>query len=101
MQNRGAVDAGATLPGLVGPGSNRIIDAMARVTIIVRKDNAYRVEDPEGLVELVDGEGHRFDLAGRSAFSLCRCGASATRPFCDGAHKRIGFQAAESALKIE
>ncbi|MBP1624339.1 MAG: Zinc finger, CDGSH-type [Acidobacteria bacterium] len=72
---------------------------MALVKITVRRNNAYRVEGPEGSVELVDGDGNRYDLAGKTAFSLCRCGGSANKPFCDGTHNRIGFQAAEGAIK--
>jgi len=72
---------------------------MAQVKITVRKHGPYRVEAPEGSVELVDGEGQAFDLTGKSAFSLCRCGGSVTKPFCDGTHSKIGFQGAESAVK--
>jgi CDGSH-type Zn-finger protein len=72
---------------------------MARVKITVRRNGPYRVETPEGEVELVDADGHRYDLTGKSAFSLCRCGGSSTRPFCDGTHSKIGFQGAESAVK--
>jgi CDGSH-type Zn-finger protein len=45
----------------------------------------------EGDFEIVDQEGKPFGLAGRTAVSLCRCGHSANRPFCDGSHKRQSF----------
>jgi len=60
---------------------------MGQVTITVRPNGPLRVEDPNGLVDLVDAEGKKFDLTGKPAFSLCRCGASANKPFCDGTHK--------------
>ncbi len=72
---------------------------MAKVKITIRKNGPYRVEDPEGLIELVDADGNKYDLAGKPAYSLCRCGGSVSKPFCDGTHSKIGFQAAESAVK--
>ena len=72
---------------------------MAAVKITVRKNGPYRVEDPEGSIELVDADGNQYDLTGKPAFSLCRCGGSVTKPFCDGTHSRIGFQGAESAVR--
>jgi len=77
---------------------------MAQVKITVRPNGPYRVEAPEGAIEMVDMNGNPFDLSGklkegRLAFSLCRCGGSVTKPFCDGTHSRIGFQGAESAVR--
>jgi len=72
---------------------------MAAVKITIRKNGPYRVEAPEGSVELVDAEGTKYDLTGKLAFSLCRCGGSVTKPFCDGTHSKIGFQGAELAVK--
>jgi CDGSH-type Zn-finger protein len=72
---------------------------MAEAKITARKNGPFRVEAPEGAVELVDAEGNKYDLTGKTAFALCRCGGSANKPFCDGTHAKIGFQAAETAVK--
>jgi CDGSH-type Zn-finger protein len=72
---------------------------MSQVKITVRPNGPYRVEDPSGVVELVDANGNKYDLTGKPMFSLCRCGGSVNKPFCDGTHSKIGFQAAEAAVK--
>jgi CDGSH-type Zn-finger protein len=71
------------------------------VKITVRLNGPYRVEAPEGTVQLVDAAGNAYDLTGKPAFSLCRCGGSTNKPFCDGTHSKIGFQAAEAAVRAE
>jgi len=72
---------------------------MSQVKITIRPNGPLRVEDPNNLVEVVDVNGNKYDLTGKPAFSLCRCGGSANRPFCDGTHGKIGFQAPDSAVK--
>lgn len=62
---------------------------MAQVKITVRPNGPLRVEAPEGTIEMVDADGNQYDLAGKAAFSLCRCGASLNKPFCDGTHKVV------------
>jgi CDGSH-type Zn-finger protein len=79
---------------------------MADVKITVRPNGPFRVEAPIGSIDMQDAEGNAFDLSakikdGKLAFSLCRCGASVNKPFCDGTHSKIGFQAAEAAVKRE
>src|SRR5215471_3462875 len=82
--------------------SNNLREAIvAPVKITVRPNGPYRVEAPEGTIELVDANGNQYDLTGKPAFSLCRCGGSVNKPFCDGSHGRIGFQAAEAAVAAE
>jgi CDGSH-type Zn-finger protein len=71
---------------------------MSEVKITVKPNGPYRVEGP---VKLVDIEGREWDLTGKPAFSLCRCGASTNKPFCDGTHSKMGFQAAEAAVRAE
>jgi len=64
------------------------------VKITVRPNGSLRVEGP---VRLLDPEGGEWDLTSKPAFSLCRCGASANKPFCDGTHAKIGFQSVIAA----
>ena len=59
------------------------------VKLIVKNNGSLRVE---GEVELYDANGNAFDLAGRTAFSLCRCGKTENAPFCDGSHGRCNFE---------
>ncbi len=67
---------------------------MADVKITVRDNGPFLVTGP---VEVSDGEGNTFDLKGKETIALCRCGASANRPFCDGAHRDCNFESAERA----
>jgi len=47
-----------------------------------------------------DSAGNTFGLAGRTVISLCRCGLSANKPFCDGSHARQGFQSVVEARDL-
>ncbi len=67
------------------------------VTIKVRQHGPYRVDGGEDEVRLIDWNDVEYTISKRP-FALCRCGASTTKPFCDGSHSRVGFQAAEAAV---
>jgi len=54
----------------------------------------------EGDFEIVDPSGKAYGLAGRTTISLCRCGQSANKPFCDGSHGRTGFNHAPEACEL-
>ena len=46
------------------------------------------------LVRLTDSNGDEIALPEGKNISLCRCGASSRKPFCDGTHKSNGFDGA-------
>ena len=47
----------------------------------------------------LDADGNIVDVSGRERVSLCRCGGSTKKPFCDGTHSKIGFQGAIEAVE--
>ena len=57
--------------------------------IEVKNNGPLRVE---GEFVIVDANGKEFGLGGRTAVTLCRCGMSENKPFCDSSHKHHGFQ---------
>ncbi len=54
----------------------------------------------EGDFEIRDEQGNAFGLAGRTRLSLCRCGHSERKPFCDGSHKRNPFESVVQAYDL-
>jgi len=60
-------------------------------------NGAYRIS---GDFIIVDGVGKEFDLSGRTVISLCRCGSSKNKPFCDASHNETGFQSTVKAKKL-
>lgn len=86
------------------PGANAasrdILDAlegvieMADVKIKTLKNGPLLIN---GAVDLQDSEGRTIPTPS-AQFALCRCGASVKKPFCDGAHSKVGFEAAEAIV---
>lgn len=57
---------------------------MDKTKIIITSNGSIKID---GDFEIVDSKGSAYGLQGRTIISLCRCGLSANKPFCDGAHK--------------
>ncbi len=56
---------------------------MTRIT--VNNNGSLKIEGED--FQIVDKDGNPYGLQGRTVVSLCRCGRSANKPFCDGSHK--------------
>jgi CDGSH-type Zn-finger protein len=67
------------------------------IKITTLDDGPYLVKGP---MKILDAEGNEFRVE-RKTVALCRCGGSTTKPFCDGTHSKIGFRAAQRAVREE
>ncbi len=70
---------------------------MAEAVITPLDNGPYLVRGP---VKIVDPGGATFEVK-KETVALCRCGGSLTKPFCDGTHSKVGFAAANRAVKGE
>ncbi len=61
---------------------------MSLTKITINNNGSLKIE---GEFEIVDKQGNNYNLGGREVLSLCRCGLSKNKPFCDGAHGAGGF----------
>ena len=66
---------------------------MADVSITPRANGPLLIQ---GNFEIVDAQGNKYSIDG-DVVTLCRCGESENKPFCDGNHRPAGFQANSEA----
>ena len=67
---------------------------MTNAMITPTDNGPYMVEGP---LRVVDTDGTEYDRPEQTTIFLCRCGGSRTKPFCDGTHDTLNFQAAHRA----
>ncbi len=70
---------------------------MAGTKVTVQKNGPFRIE---GDFSVVDPAGAAYGLGGRTVLSLCRCGQSNNKPFCDGSHNHHSFQDDPAAREL-
>lgn len=66
---------------------------MSKATVTPYRDGPYLIR---GTFELIDQDGQTIETR-RKTIALCRCGRSRIKPFCDGTHKAIRFEASSGA----
>jgi CDGSH-type Zn-finger protein/truncated hemoglobin YjbI len=82
------------------PGSARVaeleeIQAQLPTAIVSQTDGPYLVTNAASLVNWLGEE-----LPRRPQMALCRCGASAIKPFCDGSHTEVDFKGAKDPERV-
>lgn len=68
------------------------------VKIKVSENGPYVIEIEGGNFEIEKDSGK--EVVNKKTIALCRCGGSNNKPFCDGAHRKIGFTAKGLEIKV-
>jgi CDGSH-type Zn-finger protein len=68
-------------------GDGEQLEPALPVSIGVVRDGPYWVR---GRIPVTSADGHTYEV--RNRVTLCRCGRSETKPFCDGSHTHVGFR---------
>ena len=82
-------DAGFRDRGALGESGEATLESTGGPLEIKRAPNGPLLVTGNFVIRTASG---RIGWHGTKA-ALCRCGASKNKPFCDGAHKPVGFQA--------
>ncbi len=67
--------------------TGKAIEPEFKPSLALIVDTEKRVNGPiwvRGGIPVVSADGHTYEV--RNRLTLCRCGRSANKPFCDGAH---------------
>jgi len=90
------------------PGEELVANKAKDMKVVVMKDGPYIVSGGVPLAKQSIGtnekgesmewvEGEKY--ATQEQYALCRCGHSKKKPYCDGTHKRAGFDGTETASR--
>src|SRR5690242_14422574 len=80
----------------------------AKANVQISRDGPYLVSGNLPLSKTTIGTNEKGEsikweqgqnYPAQAQYALCRCGASKTKPFCDGSHKQIGFDGQETASR--
>jgi len=80
--------------------TGKIIEPKFEKAISLIEDTPAKVSGPiwlKGGIELESSSGLKYET--RNRCTVCRCGKSKNKPFCDGAHMRAGFNDGDESLK--
>src|SRR5688572_1294014 len=97
MTDIASVPVGEVMARTPTPPNAETNAPVPEITITPRDNGPLIVK---GRIRLVDPEGNVYDTNRRSV-ALCRCGASAQKPFCDGSHVKLGFRSQERAPVLQ
>ena len=74
---------------------------MEPITISIKRHGPYRISaEQAAMIRIVDADGNVVEPEPGKPISLCRCGQSATKPFCDTTHKTCGFDGTLAARAV-
>jgi len=78
--------------------TGKTIEQKSAAAIAVIEDPVEDCSGPiwlRGGVDLISADGHQYEK--RNNMTVCRCGASKSKPFCDGTHASVNFKAEKEA----
>jgi CDGSH-type Zn-finger protein len=74
------------------------------LVIKVRENGPFAIDVTTGDFILLDHNDTPIPIPplkpGKTTVTLCRCGASSKKPFCDSTHSKIGFKGANEAAQL-
>ncbi len=78
----------------------KAIEPVFEPEISITEDPALNVSGPiwlKGKIPLISSDGIQYEI--RNRITLCRCGQSKNKPFCDSTHLLTGFSDGDESLK--
>lgn len=77
---------------LIDNQSGKTLEPEFQPSLSILEDTGIKVSGPiqvKGMVKLISGDNKPYEI--RNRMTICRCGCSKNKPFCDGTHAAVRF----------